>query len=286
MVGHTLISLVMWSVLWSTSMLKQHVRVTPWHMSNVVVQAKRIADGDMIAFTVRRDLSEVRWHNGRTATLQVYSAANLVEKRTLEGEPADGWLVYSFTLPIDHMAHSRFSISEFQTGDGAVHIVGGGVSYEMRLGDFAVQIDDADRVDGPPLAPAAGETTLADAVRTFNSSAARPAGPDGAVLAPLTVEEVKAAIRWKHFDQEQMSLSENDFARFTHVAKTGVMLEGARFSLITLFRPNEKWEFRGWSVRLTMPLADAPGSTYDLVIREHWLGSREIGPLERAMRED
>jgi len=118
---------------------KLFVQVPPKGLPDegLTVTTSRQTDGT-VEFRVSRDVTRARWQ-GRYAHLDVRGDAGPLVKCQVEPDRRRNTLTYRFTVAAQHLAASRFTLSEVQTdgrGPDAIQLVGGGTIYEFRLVDF------------------------------------------------------------------------------------------------------------------------------------------------------
>ena len=114
----------------------------------------------------------------------------------------------------------------------------------------------------------------------FNKQAARET--IGKTQAPLTEDEVIAAIRWINASRTESGVKEAEYSALLKIAETRQLPPGADLEVLTEFEPNDTVVVTAWSVRLRMPHGEY-GGTYAFPIREQMIASRLIGPEERKV---
>jgi hypothetical protein len=119
----------------------------------------------------------------------------------------------------------------------------------------------------------------ADSVRALNNRAAVDSVGKG--QAPLTQEEVIAAVRWSLLERNKLPVSDKTFQMLTSIPDNHELAAGFELEFVSCFQPNDTMEFTAWSVRLRIP-AEPQGSTC-IMIREKMISSRLIGNEERKV---
>lgn len=131
-------------------------------------------------------------------------------------------------------------------------------------------------------APQNTPTPLSTAIQAFNQRAQTI--EFGKAQAPITEAEVIAAIHAAAKHRADYPVTDEEFAVYQNIAETHALPPGAEFEVITRFQPDGKHEYQAWSVRIRIPRTDPhhPGS-FAFIIRDTKLGTRDIGPAERAV---
>jgi hypothetical protein len=129
-------------------------------------------------------------------------------------------------------------------------------------------------------------TSLAEAIRAFNERAS--VDPVGKGEAPLTEEEVVAAIRWWDRDRKpalpEAPVPEALARRFLRIAEAREFPADASFETLTKFKPGGDYLFTIWSVRLVLPRGG--GYSYDIEVRHRMVRSWTIDEeLDRVSKE-
>lgn len=119
---------------------------------------------------------------------------------------------------------------------------------------------------------AIAQTPLSTALRRFQESAARD--PIGREEAPLTEEEVIAAIRRTARPDVDPEVSPELFTAFQQIAVTGTLPTNAAFESLNSYDLGGDYVYDVWSVRIRMSRPD--GSSYAFVLRERTIRSRTL----------
>jgi hypothetical protein len=121
-------------------------------------------------------------------------------------------------------------------------------------------------------APLASEspTSLADAVKTFNTEAMKD--PIGVNEPPLTEVEVVASIRG--WDREQIPVTDEVYELFRKITETRQLPKDARLTFTTGWDGHNGYHFNVWWVDLTIPIGDKGGYTFR--IRDRKINSRPL----------
>jgi hypothetical protein len=129
------------------------------------------------------------------------------------------------------------------------------------------------------LAAEPNAVPLCVAVKDFNDRAARD--EIGQEQAPLTEEEVVAAIRWAIVTRDKLPVSDKTCQTLARITESRELPQGFELEVLTGFAPNDQVYFSAWSVRLRVPRE--PMGTYAISIRERWISSRLVGEEERMV---
>ncbi len=119
---------------------------------------------------------------------------------------------------------------------------------------------------------AVAQHSLSTALRQFQETAARD--PIGRHEAPLTEEEVIAAIRRTTRPMVVPEVSPELFAAFQQIAVLRSLPANAAFESLNSYDLGGDYVFDVWSVRIRMTRPD--GSSYAFILRERTLRSRTL----------
>ena len=154
-----------------------------------------------------------------------------------------------------------------------------GMSLAQHFANFKKEIENEE--NAAAAASAKGATSLAEAIRAFNARA--KGDVIGKDQSPLTEDEVIAAIRWSLLEKDKLPVSDKTRQALSRVIEMRELPPGFELEVLTDFIPDSRMEVTKWSVRLRIPAE--PNGTTCVSIREVNLGSRTIGPHERAFLE-
>jgi serine/threonine protein kinase len=120
----------------------------------------------------------------------------------------------------------------------------------------------------PSLQPLPGSTPITAAITEFNAMHNQV---NGISQAPLTSNEVIAAIVDWQDKRNQAAVDNETFAKFQQICKTHQFPSDTRFEVLSSFGSTAGDTFYIWSVRVLMPQTTQPGRTYAFTIREQYL---------------
>ena len=130
-------------------------------------------------------------------------------------------------------------------------------------------------------APTDPSRSLAAPVSAFNAQSAQD--PIGRLQAPLTEEELVAAIRSEVSHRRARDPRDEKVAALVKIAETRQLADGWKISADRVLLSCERFAFEVWSV--TLDLRGEQGYVYPFRVRERMLRARLIGAEERRIIE-
>lgn len=148
------VSIILWSNLaWGVSVF---VDVTPQNIGDQPISFTVRSTPGVSETTLLHIVITVR--KGKLDFVPFYSAGLSIRSNdgkmlagcTIQGEEAEGTVVYEFSISRDHLAKSLFTFCDYAHSRGRP--MPAGVFYKLRIGDFANAGDGAERAK--PTVPA------------------------------------------------------------------------------------------------------------------------------------
>ncbi|QGQ32631.1 serine/threonine protein kinase [Gimesia maris] len=219
-------------------------------------------------------VAAVRWallekKNQGLSADQLKQFREIAEQRRL----AAGWRL-EFVTTLDGVDEERFQAWQAQLvldqPDGApfIHVIRTRLLNQLDAAGQPVPLKEPG-----PLLP--DNTPLAAAIHGFNSTHQSLGGMD---QPPLTEQEVIAAIRWMKTKRNELDVTNTEFKILQKIAEQRQLPEDVGFELLTLFQPDDGYEYLIWSVRLTLPRIEnnVPYPRYSIILRKQYVRSQPI----------
>ncbi|WP_417387092.1 protein kinase domain-containing protein [Gimesia sp.] len=219
-------------------------------------------------------VAAVRWallgkKNPGLSADQLKQFREIAEQRRL----AAGWRL-EFVTALDGVDEDRFHAWQAQLvldqPDGVpfIHVIRTRLLNQLDAAGQPVPLKEPG-----PLLP--DNTPLAAAIHGFNSTHQSLGGMD---QPPLTEQEVLAAIRWMKTKRNELDVTNTEFKMLQKIAEQRQLPEDVGFELLTLFQPDDSYEYLIWSVRLTLPRIanNVPYPRYSIILRKQYVRSQAI----------